>query len=76
MIPIDHTSGYSLLSSILLNSIVRKSNVIGAENFQDLITDGVMAAGFVSGKSNSGLTLLIMCLVGELCLGLFQSGRV
>ena len=47
MILIDHTSEYSLVSCVLLNSIARKGNIIGTATFNISLLMMSMAAGFV-----------------------------
>ena len=88
MIPIDHTSGYSLVSSILLNSIVRKGNIGAASfNISLLLESWPLALLFfncfipleissaVSGESNNGSTPLIMCSVEELSSWVFSEWK-
>ena len=89
MIPIDHTSGYSLVSSISLNSIVRKINFIGPASFNiSLLMESWLLAllsfncfvplesfSAVSSESNTGLTPLIMCLAGELSSWVFSEWK-
>ena len=89
MIPIDRIFGYSLVSSILSNNIVRKGNIIGAGNFNILLLMEsrplalfffncfvpLESSSTVNGKSNTGSIPLMMCLEEELSSCVFPEQK-
>lgn len=84
----NHTSGYSFISSILLNTIVRKGNIIGSANFNISLVMELWPLALlffnyfiqfetsfaVNGESNTGSPAL-MCLKVEISPQVFSKWK-